>query len=43
MVIPLRRSQEAETDELPNYGMCGSCLEAELEALSPSTPSAAAR
>ena len=35
MVIPLRRSQEAEVEELPNYGMCGSCLEAELEALSP--------
>jgi hypothetical protein len=45
MVIPLRRPQEAEVEELPNYGMCGSCLEAELEALSPrtSTSVAAAR
>jgi hypothetical protein len=33
MVIPLRRPPEAEPATLPNYGMCGSCLEAELEAL----------
>jgi hypothetical protein len=32
MVIPLRPRPEAEAP-VPNYGMCGSCLEAELEAL----------
>ena len=33
MVIPLRPSPETELETPPNYGMCGSCLEAELEAL----------
>jgi hypothetical protein len=32
MVIRLR-PVEADVPEVPNYGMCGSCLEAELEAL----------
>jgi hypothetical protein len=32
MVIPLRRPLEVESSTV-HFGMCGSCLEAELEAL----------
>jgi hypothetical protein len=44
MVIPLRRLPEVENPTV-YYGMCGSCLEAELEALarSPRRRLAAAR
>jgi hypothetical protein len=44
MVVPIRRATDSDPAEIPNYGMCGSCLEAELEALAPrKTATAAAR